>query len=182
MVTMPRKKAKQKGSHSMLISTLVLFAVALILFVVAFSRKDASHVRGTKMAWQMLVETLPLIVAAFFVAGLAMALLPKESLTNWVGPESGWRGIWVGTAAGALTPGGPFITLPIVVGLMKAGAGAGTIVAFLTSWSLLAVHRIPMEIGILGWRMAVIRFLAVFFFPPVAGLIATFVARGFRLG
>lgn len=45
-------------------------------------------------------------------------------------------------------------------------------VAFLTGWSLWAVARIPMEIGILGWRLTLARVASTFIFPPIAGLIA----------
>jgi hypothetical protein len=55
---------------------------------------------------------------------------------------------------------------------MKSGAGVGTMVAFLTGWSLWAVSRLPMEIGILGWRLTLIRLTSTFIFPPIAGLIA----------
>lgn len=45
-------------------------------------------------------------------------------------------------------------------------------VAFLTGWSLYAVGRIPMEVGILGWKLAGMRLASVIVFPPLAGWIA----------
>jgi len=45
-------------------------------------------------------------------------------------------------------------------------------VAFLTGWSLWAVTRMPVEIGIMGWKFTLIRLACTFFFPPIAGLIA----------
>jgi hypothetical protein len=48
----------------------------------------------------------------------------------------------------------------------------GTMVAFLTGWSLWAVSRLPMEVGILGWRLTIIRLASTLLFPPLAGLIA----------
>jgi uncharacterized membrane protein YraQ (UPF0718 family) len=62
--------------------------------------------------------------------------------------------------------------MPIAAGLLRTGAGVGTMVAFMTAWSLLGVHRLPMEVGVLGWKFALIRLACVFFFPPIAGLIA----------
>ena len=120
----------------------------------------------------MLLEILPLLVCAFVVAGMAQVLLPKEMLSRWVGAESGWRGLFLGTVAGGLTPGGPYVSLPIVGALLKAGAGTGTMVAFLTGWSLWAVARLPMEVGILGWKFTLVRVASTFFFPPIAGWIA----------
>ncbi len=65
-------------------------------------------------------------------------------------------------------------------GLMRAGAGVGTLVAFLTGWAPLAVARLPMEFGILGWKLTLIRFASTFFFPPIAGLIAHTLFKGVK--
>ncbi|MFQ5870056.1 MAG: permease, partial [Candidatus Zixiibacteriota bacterium] len=97
---------------------------------------------------------------------------PEELLSRWVGKESGLRGILIGTLAGGLTPGGPFVSLPVAAGFLRAGASIGTMVAFLTGWSLWAVSRLPMEVGIMGWKFTVVRLATTFFFPPIAGLIA----------
>jgi hypothetical protein len=45
-------------------------------------------------------------------------------------------------------------------------------VAFMTGWSLWAVSRLPLEIGMMGWQFTAIRLACTFFFPPIAGLIA----------
>jgi uncharacterized membrane protein YraQ (UPF0718 family) len=113
-----------------------------------------------------------LLVFALIVAGMVQVLLPQELISKWIGAESGIRGILIGTVAGALAPGGPYVSLPVAAGLLRSGAGVGTMVAFLTGWSLWAVSRLPMEVGILGWKFTLIRLASTFFFPPIAGLIA----------
>jgi uncharacterized membrane protein YraQ (UPF0718 family) len=120
----------------------------------------------------MTVQILPLLIFAFIVAGMVQVLVPRELLSKWVGAESGMRGILIGTVAGALAPGGPYVSLPVAAGLLQAGASVGTMVAFLTGWSLWAVSRLPMEVGIVGWRFTLMRIVSTFFFPPIAGLIA----------
>jgi len=110
------------------------------------------------------------------VAGMVQVLVPREILSEWVGAESGMRGILIGTVTGALAPGGPYVSLPVAAGLLQAGAGVGTMVAFLTGWSLWAVSRLPMEVGIMGWKFTLIRIASTFFFPPIAGLIAQMIA------
>ena len=119
----------------------------------------------------MTVQILPLLIFAFIVAGMVQVLVPRELLSKWVGAESGMRGILIGTVAGALAPGGPYVSLPVAAGLLQAGASVGTMVAFPTGWSLWAVSRLPMEVGIVGWRFTLIRIVSTFFFPPIAGLI-----------
>jgi len=144
----------------------------LAIGLVAIGYYKGQHITGLKSALTMTIEILPLLVFAFIVAGMVQVLLPQQLLAKWVGAESGMRGIFVGTVAGALAPGGPYVSLPIAAGLLRAGASVATMVAFLTGWSLWAVGRLPMEVGILGWRFTLIRLASTFFFPPIAGLIA----------
>jgi len=156
----------------MLIPTIVMGLLALTLLIVGYLRGQEEHLTGLKSALIMMMQILPLLVFAFIVAGMVQALLPKDLISKWVGVESGMRGLFVGTLAGALAPGGPYVSLPIAAGLLRSGAGIGTMVAFLTGWSLWAVSRLPMEVGILGWRLTLIRLASTFFFPPIAGWIA----------
>ncbi len=163
---------KKRRNSGMLIPTIIMGVLATILLFIGYYKGEGQHISGMKSALNMTVEILPLLVFAFIVAGMVQVLLPRELLTRWVGVESGMRGILIGSVAGGLAPGGPYVSLPIVAGLLRSGAGVGTMVAFLTGWSLWAVSRLPMEVGILGWKFTLIRIASTFFFPPIAGLIA----------
>ena len=156
----------------MIIPTIIMGLLAGTLVYIGYTKGQGQHTAGLKLAMEMTVQVLPLLVFAFIIAGMIPVLIPHELLTKWVGAESGMKGILVGTIAGGLTPGGPFVSLPIVAGLLRSGAGIGTMVAFLTGWSLLAIARMPMEVGILGWKFTLIRLASTFFFPPIAGLVA----------
>ena len=158
----------------MLIPTIIMGILALVLIFIGYNRGQGEHIVGLKSASIMIIQILPLLLFAFIVAGMVQILLPRELLSKWIGAESGIRGILVGSIAGGLAPGGPYVSLPIVAGLLKSGASIGTMVAFLTGWSLWAVGRLPMEVGILGWKFTLIRIASVLIFPPIAGLIAHF--------
>jgi uncharacterized membrane protein YraQ (UPF0718 family) len=168
----------KRSSSKMLVPTLILGVLAFGLLALGYWKGEGQHLIGLRSAAAMTVQILPLLVFALIVAGMVQVLLPRELVSRWVGGESGLRGILVGTVAGGLAPGGPYVSLPIAAGLVRSGASVGTMVAFLTGWSLWAVGRLPMEIGILGWRLTMIRVACTFFFPPIAGLIAEFLFRG----
>ena len=156
----------------MLLPAIIMGILATTLFFIAYLRGQGEHFIGMKSALDMTVQILPLLIFALIVAGMIQVLLPKELISKWVGTESGLRGIIIGTIAGGLSPGGPYVSLPIVAGFLRGGASVGTMVAFLTGWSLWAISRLPMEVGILGWKFTLIRVGVTFFFPPIAGLIA----------
>lgn len=154
------------------IATLVMVSVALVLIIIAYLRGDGSLSAGLKDGGRTLLNILPLLLAAFTVAGLAQILIPKELIVAWLGQDSGLKGILIASGVGALTPGGPFVSYPLVAVLYHSGAGIGPVVAFVTAWSLWAVTRLPMELAIVGPRLTMIRLISTLIFPPLAGLIA----------
>lgn len=164
----------------MLIPTIVMACLAVILLIIGYSRGESQHITGLKSALKMTIDVLPLLIFAFIMAGMIQTLLPHELLSRWIGEESGIRGILIGTIAGGITPGGPYVSLPLAAGFLRSGASLGTMVAFITAWSLWAVSRLPMEIGIMGWKFTVVRLACTFFFPPIAGFLAQMLFSEFK--
>jgi len=156
----------------MLGPTLIMAVLALAVLVYAYFRGEGQYITGMKLSFKMIAEILPLLIFAFILAGMVQVMLPQAQINRLIGDASGIRGIVIGTIAGGITPGGPYVSLPLAAGLLKAGAGFGTMVAYVTAWSLWAIARVPMEVGIMGWKFTFVRFVCTFFFPPIAGLIA----------
>ena len=122
---------------------------------------------------RVLLRIVPLIAAGLLIGGFIQVLVPHDLVSRWLGENSGLRGIAIATAAGAVTPGGPIISFPLVVALAAAGADIGALVAYLTSWSILGVTRILMwELPFMGFDFAATRWAASFLLPFIAGLLA----------
>jgi uncharacterized membrane protein YraQ (UPF0718 family) len=165
---------------NLVVPTIIMGVVMAILLAIGYLKGGGQHISGTKEGLWMIVEIAPLLLFAFVIAGMVRELLPHETVATWVGEESGMRGIIIGTLTGAITPGGPFVSMPIAAGLLRAGASMGTMVAFLTAWSILAVARMPLELGIMGWKFTLIRLACSFFLPPVAGILANIFFSGVK--
>ncbi len=155
--------------------TIIMAVFAVILVFIGYHKGE--HLNGLREAMTMAIQIMPLLIFALIIAGMIRVLLPNDAIVKWIGNESGMRGILIGTVAGAFTPGGPYVSMPIVAGLLHSGASMGTMVAYMTGWSLWAFSRMPLEIGILGWRFAFIRLASVIILPPIAGLAAQFITK-----
>ncbi len=158
---------------------IVLLALLAGLAALAWSQGGVELVRrGLGSGWGMLLRFGPVIVVSFLAAGFADLLLPRDWVRAQLGAESGLRGLLLATGAGVLTPAGPFVSLPIAAVMIRTGAGAGPVVAFLSAWSLLALHRlVAWEIPILGWRFAALRYACCVALPLLAGWIARVLTR-----
>lgn len=159
-------------------ATLILIALAAMLLVYAISRRDESHKRGLTLGWATLKRTLPLLVVAFAIVGYVETLAPQELVSQWLGPNSGWTGLAIGTAAGMLMPGGPYVIFPLIAAIYSSGAGIGPILAMITSWSALALLSVSFELPFLGWRFSVVRLGLGLLVPPMVGLVGMLLFGG----
>ena len=151
---------------------LILAALAFALFLVALRRRDGSHKKGIIIGAGLLWSYLPLLFLAFLAAGLIQVVLPAEMVQNWLGAESGWRGIVIGSVTGMLIAAGPYVAYPIFASVLLGGAGMGTSVALITSWSLLNLSKLPFEVALLGPRFSGARISLMIFMPVIAGFLA----------
>ncbi|MFC1820523.1 permease [Thermodesulfobacteriota bacterium] len=159
---------------------LIMMAFAGTLTFIAYQKGPGVALAGLKSGGTLFLDILPAMVFAFTAAGMMMHVLPRELLTQWMGEESGIRGLIIATLAGSVTPGGPFIQFPIVAALFKAGAGIAPIITYITAWSLLGVNRFLIyEIPMLGLKLSLSRLAVSLIFPIIIGLITRFIYNRF---
>jgi uncharacterized membrane protein YraQ (UPF0718 family) len=159
----------------------LLMMLALLAGLAALAHaKGGSELLGSGFAegGRMLLRFAPVIAVSFLAAGFAEALIPQEWVRQRLDSGSGMTGILIATGAGIVTPAGPFVSMPIAAVMIRSGAGPGPVIAFLSAWSLLALHRlVAWEVPILGWRFAALRYATCVLLPIAAGLIARAVTR-----
>lgn len=122
-------------------------------------------------------------VARMLVLGMALAamtqvILPADLITEWMGDESGFKGILIWTVVGILIPGGPYVVIPLAGSVFLSGAGVGSVAAFITAWNTIPLTRTVMwELPFLGGAFTSSRMLVNLPFPIVAGLVTPPVYR-----
>ncbi|KPJ65899.1 MAG: hypothetical protein AMJ45_04440 [Syntrophobacter sp. DG_60] len=166
------KYQNKKWSKEMLISTAIMGILALILIFIGYHQGGGKHLLGIKGAMSMIIQIIPLLVLSLIVGGMVNVLIPQAVISKWLGAESGFKGILLATIAGLLAPGGPYTILPILAGLFQTGISIGVIMAFYSAKFLCGFTRLPIEIGIVGWKFAIVRLATTFFLPPIIGLLA----------
>ena len=154
-------------------TAIVLWLMVAGLVAVAYRQGENKHRLGLRVGVNIIAANTPRVIMALLIAGFASQILPKELVAEWIGGDSGIRGILIASLLGGFIPGGGIISFPVAVVLYKAGADIPHLVAFLTSWSVLAMHRVFLfEVPMLGARFAVVRLSASFLLPPLSGVIA----------
>ncbi len=148
---------------------LALISASALVWVKGF---DALLTAGEK-ASSLLLTVAPMILVGLFLGGLVKEITDPQRIAPILGTQSGVRGLVIATLLGAATPGGPFAAFPIVYALSLAGADIGAVIAYLTAWSVLGLHRLVIwELPLLGSDFVIARMLASLPLPIVAGLVA----------
>ncbi|AGM41149.1 hypothetical protein SPISAL_05275 [Spiribacter salinus M19-40] len=123
-------------------------------------------------AGELMLVVLPLVVIAVLMAAYAQALIPRDLAERWLGRGAGLKGIGLATLAGAVTPGGPFMAFPLVLGLRGVGASLPICTTYLTAWSVLGIQRVLIwELPFFGLDFVVLRLLVSLPLPLIAGLL-----------
>lgn len=154
-------------------SSVVLAVLTLAVFLAAHLRGGRElPLAGLRAGGALLLGIAPRLLVGFALAGVFTVLAPTEAVARWMGQEAGLRGILVGTVAGMLTRGGPFVLFPLVAALVHRGAALGPVAAHVTAWGLIPLRRLLVwEIPMLGLPMALAPALASLRPPVLAGVL-----------
>ncbi|MFQ5398863.1 MAG: permease [Anaerolineae bacterium] len=150
-------------------ATLILFALAAGMLLVAWRQGDGRHKRGVVLGWKTLRRTAPLMIVAFVIVGYVNVLSPQDLVQAWIGPDSGWTGLLLAESIGVLLPGGPYVVFPLIAVLYQAGAGLAPAVTMITSWAALGLLTVTFELPFMGWRFTAVRWGLSLLFPLLVG-------------
>jgi uncharacterized membrane protein YraQ (UPF0718 family) len=168
----PRPKRKPIGWSTISIAVLVAISAALVY------RRD-----GAEGVWEILKHDftlfggiLPRVLAGCLLGAFIAEILPHEKVARSLGPKSGLKGLLIGTAFGAILPGGPFTAYPVASALLTVGADFGATIALVVSWTLIGYGRaIAWELPIMGTDFTLWRIVIALPLPILAGALGRFV-------
>jgi len=119
-------------------------------------------------------HTLTCLLPAFFIAGAISALVPKESITRYLGQKVPKHKAYpLSILAGLLLAVCSCTILPLFAGIKKKGAGLGPAIAFLYTAPATNILAIVFTGGVLGWQLAGARIFLSIIFAVLIGLIIT---------
>jgi uncharacterized membrane protein YraQ (UPF0718 family) len=156
---------------------IVIGALVAICATIVWRRDGVDGVLGilTHDLW-LFGEILPRVLAGCLLGAFIAEILPHEKVSRALGPESGLKGLLIGTAFVAILPGGPFTAYPVAAALLTVGADFGATIAMVVSWTLIGYGRaVAWELPILGTDFTLWRIVISLPIPVLAGWLGRFV-------
>lgn len=102
-----------------------------------------------------LIELTLLFIGISFVVGCINQTLPQDKVQKLLAGRNG-RGYVIGALLGGITPFCSCSTIPMMVGLLKAGAGFGPTMSFLFASPLVNPILLGLFIGLLGVKITLV--------------------------
>ncbi len=107
------------------LSTSILIALAVAAAGIAYWKDPGLPALGAKNGLSMVWFILPRLVPALILAGMLQVIIPQETIARYFGQQSGINAILMASLAGVLTPGGPMVSVPLLVVLANSGMALG---------------------------------------------------------
>jgi len=124
------------------------------------------------LAAYLAAHVLLCLLPAFFIAGAMTALIPKASITRWLGRSASHRVSYpAAAAAGSLLAVCSCTIVPLFAGIHRKGAGLGPAITFLFFAPAGNVLALAYTGSILGVEFAVARFALCLLFGIGIGML-----------
>lgn len=149
----------------------VIYAVTVILLVFSAIRDRQKTKKALLKAWKAFENILPQFLGIIVLAGVMLALLNPQLISQIIGRQSGWVGVAGAALVGSVTLIPGFIAFPLAALLLQNGAGISQIGAFISSLMMVGVVTLPVEIRFLGRKVALFRNLLAFAFSFLVALV-----------
>ena len=151
--------------------TAVLYCSAAALLFWSFLRDRQKTKRALRKAWKSFENILPQLLCVMLLVGAALAVLNRDTVSRYLGAQSGALGLAIAAALGSITLIPGFVAFPLAASLLSAGAGFGQITMFVTTLMMVGVVTLPMEIKYFGRRAALLRNLFALLYAVVISLV-----------
>src|SRR3990167_1937386 len=130
------------------------------------------HGGAGSLASYLAAHVLLCLLPAFFIAGAMAALIPKASITRWLGRNARYRVSYpAAAAAGSVLAVCSCTIVPLFAGIYKKGAGLGPAITFLFFAPAANILALVYTGGVIGPDLAFARLFLSLAFGIGIGLI-----------
>lgn len=157
------------------ITVLVINGLAIAGLIAAFLKDKERGLRSTKAAFVSFAQILPTIFIIVVIIGLLLGFFPEETIRQFIGDQSGVKGLLITAGGGSILHIPSIIAFPLAASFLDIGVSITFAAVFITTLTMIGVVTLPVEIRELGWRFALLRnglsFVAALIIALIMGAI-----------
>ena len=126
-----------------------------------------------KMTTKSLWSVIPMLLAVIGLIGLFQALITPQMLQRLF-TGSSVKDTLIGTFAGGISLGQPFLSYIIGGKLLHQGVSLYGVTSFILAFTTLGMVQLPLEVQIFGKRFTIVRNLLVIIFSLIVSIATVF--------
>lgn len=142
----------------------VIYIVTVFALGISFFKSKEKTIQALKKAWKSFENILPQFLSILLIIGFVLSVLNANQISQLIGKESGWIGVFIASIIGSITLIPGFIAFPLASALLNNGAGYMQIGAFISTLMMVGIVTIPLEIKFFGKKAAILRNTLAFVF------------------
>jgi uncharacterized membrane protein YraQ (UPF0718 family) len=135
---------------------LFLVIATYLILLVAMPEKAVQSSKNSVYYVKEMLEIMPVI---FILTSLIEAWVPRKTIVNSFGENSGVRGTILSFILGSFSAGPIYAAFPVCKMLLKKGASISNIVIILSTWAVIKVPMLANEAKFLGPKFMGIRWV-----------------------
>ena len=136
---------------------IILWILTTILLLISFIKDKKKTALALKKAGKKMLKMSILFFFIMALFSLALAFLPPELLSNYIGQKSGLKGIFIALGFGSISVMPGFVAFPLGATLRTQGIPYYIIGAFTISLMTIGFVTFPLEKKFLGVKVALVR-------------------------
>ncbi len=149
----------------------LLYLVCIVFLIISFSKSREKTKKSLIKAWKSFENILPLLLGVIFLVGILIAVLNTQVISKLIGSSSGFLGVLISSAIGAITLIPGFIAFPTAALLLENGGGYMQIAAFISSLMMVGIVTLPMEFKYFGKKISIARNILAFLFSFLVAFV-----------
>jgi uncharacterized membrane protein YraQ (UPF0718 family) len=148
-----------------------LLILTFILLIISFVADKKRTILGIKKGFKMFLGLLPMVLNLLILVSIFLYLVPKETLVNLLGKNSGVIGLGIAAVLGSVSLIPMFITYPLAAILLKSGVSYQVLAVFITTLLMVGVLTLPLEAKYFGLKVSIMRNSLSFIGALIIGLV-----------
>ncbi|MEA3458620.1 MAG: permease, partial [Candidatus Thermoplasmatota archaeon] len=139
------------------VTAIIINCIAVAALILAFIKDKDKTAQSLKMALKSFIKMLPMVFILIIVIGLLLGFVPPDQISRFVGEQSGAGGVLLIGMMGAIMHIPSLLSFPLASSMLESGASITAVAAFITTLTMIGMITLPLEIKILGKKMALLR-------------------------
>ena len=149
----------------------VMMILTVFLYIYISVIKPQIAGKSTSDSLKTIRSSIIYVIAALFIAGAAINLLPSKLVAEYLGEQAGFIAVLVGVAIGCILPACPFLSYPIIFSVYTLGAGLPGVLGMLFGSGTAFACVLACDLTYFNSKIMGIRLLLTIMTALVAGIL-----------